>query len=111
MQASYERLNEAYKTTGHKLSPLEVRKSAFAEARIAYALDHLSDIEPPCAGALQRSRQTTGGVLIGPVDRKAVAVSNAPNGGSLGGPYLLGMLCSVTGGVPGLLSRMNPRTS
>jgi hypothetical protein len=44
-RASYDRLNEAYKTTNHKLYPLEVRKSSFMEACIAYALDHLSDIE------------------------------------------------------------------
>jgi hypothetical protein len=44
-RASYDRLNEAYKITGHKLYPLEVRKSTFMEACIAYALDHLADIE------------------------------------------------------------------
>ncbi len=44
-QAIYDRLGEAYKTTNHDLYPLEVRKSAFVEACIAYALDHLSDIK------------------------------------------------------------------
>ncbi|GAC1342193.1 MAG: hypothetical protein NVSMB27_00740 [Ktedonobacteraceae bacterium] len=44
-RVSYDRLNEAYKTTSHKLYPLEVRKSTFMETCIAYALDHLSDIE------------------------------------------------------------------
>ncbi len=43
-QAIYDRLGEAYKTTNHELYPLEVRKSAFVEACIAYALDHLPDI-------------------------------------------------------------------
>ena len=42
---SYDRLNEAFKTTRHKLYPLEVRKSTFIEVCIAYALNHLSDIE------------------------------------------------------------------
>lgn len=42
---SYDRLNEAYKTTRHKLYPLEVRKSTFIEVCIAYALNHLPDIE------------------------------------------------------------------
>lgn len=40
----YDRLGEAYKTTSHELFPLEVRKSAFIEACIAYALAHLPDI-------------------------------------------------------------------
>lgn len=44
-RASYDRLNEAYRITSHKLYPLEVRKSIFLEACIGYALDHLSDIE------------------------------------------------------------------
>ncbi|MHB8596290.1 MAG: hypothetical protein ACYDER_05705 [Ktedonobacteraceae bacterium] len=44
-RASYDRLNEAYKMTSHKLYPLEVRKSTFVEACIAYALNHLADIE------------------------------------------------------------------
>lgn len=44
-RASYDRLNEAYKMTSHKLYPLEVRKSTFMEACIAYVLDHLADIE------------------------------------------------------------------
>jgi hypothetical protein len=44
-QAIYDRLGEAYKTTSHELYPLEVRKSAFVEACIAYALDHLPDIK------------------------------------------------------------------
>ena len=41
----YDRLGEAYKTTSHELFPLEVRKSAFVEACIAYALEHLPDIK------------------------------------------------------------------
>jgi hypothetical protein len=44
-RASYDRLNEAYKATSHKLYPVEVRKSTFLEACMGYALDHLSDIE------------------------------------------------------------------
>jgi hypothetical protein len=44
-QAVYDRLGEAYKTTSHELYPLEVRKSAFVEACIAYALEHLPDIK------------------------------------------------------------------
>src|SRR5258708_1555356 len=44
-RVSYDRLNEAYKTTSHRLYPLEVRKSTFLEACITYALDHLPDIE------------------------------------------------------------------
>ncbi len=44
-RAIYDRLGEAYKTTNHELYPLEVRKSTFVEACIAYALDHLSDIK------------------------------------------------------------------
>lgn len=44
-RASYDRLNEAYKMTSHKLYPLEVRKSTFMEVCIAYAIEHLSDIE------------------------------------------------------------------
>ena len=44
-QAIYDHLGEAYKTTKHELYPLEVRKSAFVEACIAYALDHLPDIK------------------------------------------------------------------
>ncbi len=51
-QAIYDRLGEAYKTTGHELYPLEVRKSTFVEACIAYALDHLPDIE----AALRKDR-------------------------------------------------------
>lgn len=43
--AIYDRLGEAYKTTNHELYPLEVHKSAFVEACIAYALDHLPDIK------------------------------------------------------------------
>lgn len=49
-RASYDRLNEAYKMTSHKLYPLEVRKSTFIEACIAYALDHLADIEVILSG-------------------------------------------------------------
>ncbi len=41
----YDRLGEAYKATSHELYPLEVRKSAFVETCLAYALDHLSDIQ------------------------------------------------------------------
>ena len=52
-QATYERLGEVYKATGHELYPLEIRKSAFMEACIAYALDHLSDIE----AILRREKQ------------------------------------------------------
>ena len=44
-RAIYDRLGEAFKTTSHELYPLEVRKSAFVEACIAYALDHLPDIK------------------------------------------------------------------
>lgn len=44
-RTSYERLDEAYKKTRHQLYPLELRKSAFIEACIAYALDHLPDIK------------------------------------------------------------------
>ncbi len=44
-QAIYDRLGEAYKTTSHELYPLEMRKSDFVEACIAYALDHLPDIK------------------------------------------------------------------
>ena len=44
-RTSYDRLNEAYKMTSHKLYPLEVRKSTFMEACIAYALNHIADIE------------------------------------------------------------------
>ncbi len=44
-QGIYDRLGEAYKTTNHELYPLEVRKSTFIEVCIAYALDHLPDIE------------------------------------------------------------------
>ena len=44
-RASYDRLNEAYKMTSHKLYPLEVRKSTFMEVCIAYAIEHLADIE------------------------------------------------------------------
>jgi hypothetical protein len=40
-----DRLGKAYKATNHELYPLEVRKSTFIEACIAYALDHLSDIK------------------------------------------------------------------
>lgn len=42
---SYDQFNKAYKTTRHKLYPLEVRKSTFIEVCIAYALNHLPDIE------------------------------------------------------------------
>ena len=41
----YERLGEAHKIVGHELYPLDVRKSTFIEACIAYALDHLQDIK------------------------------------------------------------------
>ncbi len=41
----YDRLGEAYKTTSHELYPLDVRKSTFVEACIAYALEHLPDIQ------------------------------------------------------------------
>ena len=41
----YERLGEAHKIVGHELYPLDVRKSTFIEACIAYALDHLTDIK------------------------------------------------------------------
>lgn len=44
-QVIYDRLGEAYKTTSHELYPLEVRKSTFIEACIAYALDHLPEIK------------------------------------------------------------------
>jgi len=44
-QAIYDRLGDAYRATSHELYPLEVRKSSFIEACIAYALDHLPDIE------------------------------------------------------------------
>ncbi len=44
-RALLDRLDEAYKTTSHELYPLEVRKSTFIEACIAYALDHLPDIK------------------------------------------------------------------
>ena len=44
-RALYDRLGEAHKMVGHELYPLEVRKSAFIEACIAYALDHLPDIK------------------------------------------------------------------
>ena len=44
-RALYDRLGDAYKATSHELYPLEVRKSSFIEACIAYALDHLPDIE------------------------------------------------------------------
>ncbi len=50
-QAIYDRLGEAHKTTSHELYPLEVRKSAFVEACIAYALDHLPDIKTRLRGA------------------------------------------------------------
>ncbi|HLX58076.1 MAG TPA: hypothetical protein VKR83_13730 [Ktedonobacteraceae bacterium] len=53
-RASYDRLNEAYKLTSHKLYPLETRKSTFMEVCIAYALDHLSDIEAILRGEAQR---------------------------------------------------------
>jgi hypothetical protein len=53
-QTTYERLGEAYKATGHELYPLEVRKSAFMEVCIAYALDHLSDIEAILRRDVQR---------------------------------------------------------
>ncbi|GAC1349917.1 MAG: hypothetical protein NVSMB27_27510 [Ktedonobacteraceae bacterium] len=41
----YERLGEAHKIICHELYPLDVRKSTFIEACIAYALDHLTDIK------------------------------------------------------------------
>ena len=44
-QAVYDRLGETYKTARHELYPLEVRKSAFVEACIAFALDHLPEIK------------------------------------------------------------------
>ena len=44
-QTIYDRLGEAHKVTSHELYPLEVRKSAFVETCIAYALDHLPDIK------------------------------------------------------------------
>ena len=44
-QTVYDQLGQAYKTINHELFPLEVRKSAFVEACIAYALDHLPDIK------------------------------------------------------------------
>jgi len=44
-QGVYDRLGEAYKTTSHELYPQEFRKSAFVEACIAYALEHLPDIK------------------------------------------------------------------
>ena len=44
-QAVFDRLGEAFKTTSHELYPLEVRKSAFVEACIDYALVHLPDIK------------------------------------------------------------------
>ena len=53
-QAIYDRLGEAYKATGHELYPLEVRKSAFMETCLAYALDHLSDIEAILRGDAQQ---------------------------------------------------------
>ncbi len=44
-RALLDRLSEAHKTTNHELYPLEVRKSTFIEACIAYALDHLPNIK------------------------------------------------------------------
>jgi hypothetical protein len=44
-RALYDQLGEAHKMVGHELYPLEVRKSTFIEACIAYALDHLPDIK------------------------------------------------------------------
>ena|GEM_PF-5512271 len=44
-QDLYDRLGTAYKVTSHELYPVEVRKSAFVEACIAYALDHLPEIK------------------------------------------------------------------
>lgn len=38
----YDRLGEAHKMVGHELYPLEVRKSAFIEACITYALERLT---------------------------------------------------------------------
>ncbi len=50
-QAIYDRFGEAYRTTNHELYPLEVHKSAFVEACIAYALDPLPDIKVRLRGA------------------------------------------------------------